>query len=129
MWYAWFNFLSPKLAFEGSKQTCLQYDDMALCAVNHASIGFLFIICSHEEIDVTHPEFFSAAKQNGYVPPNPEVISVCNWIFWMLVMFRYHSLLIHLFWLYGMRLQLGRIEQGLLTESFILFTQMCLFVG
>ncbi|KAK3439820.1 hypothetical protein EUGRSUZ_B00162 [Eucalyptus grandis] len=27
---------------------------------------------SHEEIDVTHPEFFSAAKQNGYVPPNPE---------------------------------------------------------
>ncbi|WCJ36193.1 DNA-(apurinic or apyrimidinic site) endonuclease [Euphorbia peplus] len=27
---------------------------------------------SHEEIDVSHPEFFSAAKQNGYVPPNEE---------------------------------------------------------
>ncbi|KAL5544011.1 hypothetical protein UlMin_007795 [Ulmus minor] len=27
---------------------------------------------SHEEIDVSHPEFFSAAKQNGYVPPNKE---------------------------------------------------------
>ncbi|XP_040986708.1 DNA-(apurinic or apyrimidinic site) endonuclease isoform X1 [Juglans microcarpa x Juglans regia] len=28
---------------------------------------------SHEEIDVSHPEFFSAAKLNGYVPPNKEV--------------------------------------------------------
>ncbi|XP_010550711.1 PREDICTED: DNA-(apurinic or apyrimidinic site) lyase [Tarenaya hassleriana] len=27
---------------------------------------------SHEEIDVTHPEFFAAAKLNGYVPPNTE---------------------------------------------------------
>ncbi|KAJ4712493.1 DNA-(apurinic or apyrimidinic site) lyase [Melia azedarach] len=27
---------------------------------------------SHEEIDVSHPEFFSAAKQNGYIPPNKE---------------------------------------------------------
>ncbi|XVF54609.1 hypothetical protein PTKIN_Ptkin05aG0195500 [Pterospermum kingtungense] len=27
---------------------------------------------SHEDIDVTHPEFFSAAKMNGYVPPNKE---------------------------------------------------------
>ncbi|KAJ9677995.1 hypothetical protein PVL29_022777 [Vitis rotundifolia] len=27
---------------------------------------------SHEEIDVSHPEFFSAAKHNGYVPPNKE---------------------------------------------------------
>ncbi|KAK4264465.1 hypothetical protein QN277_025637 [Acacia crassicarpa] len=27
---------------------------------------------SHEDIDVSHPEFFSAAKQNGYVPPNKE---------------------------------------------------------
>ncbi|KAI4329516.1 hypothetical protein MLD38_027897 [Melastoma candidum] len=27
---------------------------------------------SHEEIDVTHPEFFSNAKLNGYVPPNTE---------------------------------------------------------
>eukprot|EP00257_Ricinus_communis_P019707 XP_015578771.1 DNA-(apurinic or apyrimidinic site) lyase [Ricinus communis] len=27
---------------------------------------------SHEEIDVSHPEFFIAAKQNGYVPPNKE---------------------------------------------------------
>ncbi|KAH9720623.1 DNA-(apurinic or apyrimidinic site) endonuclease [Citrus sinensis] len=28
---------------------------------------------SHEEIDVSHPEFFAAAKLNGYVPPNKEV--------------------------------------------------------
>ncbi|KAF7838217.1 DNA-(apurinic or apyrimidinic site) lyase [Senna tora] len=27
---------------------------------------------SHEEVDVSHPEFFSAAKLNGYVPPNNE---------------------------------------------------------
>lgn len=27
---------------------------------------------SHEEIDVSHPEFFSAAKMNGYIPPNKE---------------------------------------------------------
>ncbi|XP_043805958.1 DNA-(apurinic or apyrimidinic site) endonuclease isoform X2 [Manihot esculenta] len=27
---------------------------------------------SHEEVDVSHPEFFSSAKQNGYVPPNKE---------------------------------------------------------
>ncbi|TKY73598.1 DNA-(apurinic or apyrimidinic site) lyase [Spatholobus suberectus] len=27
---------------------------------------------SHEEIDVSHPEFFSAAKLNGYIPPNKE---------------------------------------------------------
>ncbi|XP_071902057.1 DNA-(apurinic or apyrimidinic site) endonuclease-like isoform X2 [Coffea arabica] len=27
---------------------------------------------SHEAIDVSHPEFFSAAKLNGYVPPNKE---------------------------------------------------------
>ncbi|KAL3512634.1 hypothetical protein ACH5RR_025351 [Cinchona calisaya] len=27
---------------------------------------------SHEDIDVSHPEFFSAAKLNGYDPPNKE---------------------------------------------------------
>ncbi|XP_057487245.1 DNA-(apurinic or apyrimidinic site) endonuclease-like [Actinidia eriantha] len=27
---------------------------------------------SHEEIDVSHPEFFSVAKLNGYIPPNKE---------------------------------------------------------
>ncbi|XP_010248775.1 PREDICTED: DNA-(apurinic or apyrimidinic site) lyase isoform X2 [Nelumbo nucifera] len=27
---------------------------------------------SHQEIDVSHPDFFSNAKQNGYVPPNKE---------------------------------------------------------
>ncbi|CAI0548247.1 unnamed protein product [Linum tenue] len=27
---------------------------------------------SHEDIDVSHPEFFSAAKLNGYIPPNKE---------------------------------------------------------
>lgn len=29
--------------------------------------------CSHEDIDVSHPEFFAAAKMNGYIPPNKEV--------------------------------------------------------
>ncbi|KAJ8430702.1 hypothetical protein Cgig2_000267 [Carnegiea gigantea] len=28
-------------------------------------------IC-HEDIDVSHPEFFAAAKMNGYIPPNKE---------------------------------------------------------
>ncbi|GAA0175256.1 hypothetical protein LIER_41879 [Lithospermum erythrorhizon] len=27
---------------------------------------------SHEDIDVSHPEFFSTAKLNGYIPPNDE---------------------------------------------------------
>ncbi|XP_071731725.1 DNA-(apurinic or apyrimidinic site) endonuclease isoform X2 [Rutidosis leptorrhynchoides] len=27
---------------------------------------------SHEEIDVSHPEFFQSAKMNGYIPPNKE---------------------------------------------------------
>lgn len=27
---------------------------------------------SHEEIDVSHPDFFSSAKLNGYIPPNKE---------------------------------------------------------
>ncbi|TVU51700.1 hypothetical protein EJB05_03141 [Eragrostis curvula] len=27
---------------------------------------------SHEEIDVSHPDFFSSAKMNGYTPPNKE---------------------------------------------------------
>lgn len=27
---------------------------------------------SHEEMDVSHPEFFRTAKMNGYVPPNKE---------------------------------------------------------
>ncbi|GKV13851.1 hypothetical protein SLEP1_g24820 [Rubroshorea leprosula] len=27
---------------------------------------------SHEDIDVSHPDFFSAAKLNGYIPPNKE---------------------------------------------------------
>ncbi|KAG0450043.1 hypothetical protein HPP92_027094 [Vanilla planifolia] len=27
---------------------------------------------SHQDIDVSHPEFFSNAKSNGYVPPNKE---------------------------------------------------------
>lgn len=27
---------------------------------------------SHQDVDVSHPDFFSSAKQNGYVPPNKE---------------------------------------------------------
>ncbi|KAI5665007.1 hypothetical protein M9H77_24330 [Catharanthus roseus] len=27
---------------------------------------------SHEDMDVSHPEFFAAAKLNGYIPPNKE---------------------------------------------------------
>ncbi|KNA05930.1 hypothetical protein SOVF_185690 [Spinacia oleracea] len=27
---------------------------------------------SHEDIDVSHPEFFATAKMNGYIPPNKE---------------------------------------------------------
>ncbi|KAG6478637.1 hypothetical protein ZIOFF_062080 [Zingiber officinale] len=33
---------------------------------------------SHQEIDVSHPEFFSNAKLNGYIPPNKEAkIDLC----------------------------------------------------
>lgn len=32
------------------------------------------LVCSHQDIDVSHPEFFSAQKLNGYVPPNKEVM-------------------------------------------------------
>jgi exonuclease III len=28
---------------------------------------------SHEDIDVSHPDFFRNAKLQGYTPPNPEV--------------------------------------------------------
>ncbi|KAH0467564.1 hypothetical protein IEQ34_002597 [Dendrobium chrysotoxum] len=30
---------------------------------------------SHQDIDVSHPDFFSNAKLNGYIPPNKEVSS------------------------------------------------------
>ncbi|RZC58824.1 hypothetical protein C5167_006128 [Papaver somniferum] len=36
------------------------------------SPSILFSFCSHEERDVSHPDFFSSAKLNGYVPPNKE---------------------------------------------------------
>lgn len=32
-----------------------------------------FYSLSHQDIDVTHPDFFSNAKQAGYIPPNKEV--------------------------------------------------------
>ncbi|KAL6905827.1 hypothetical protein ACP4OV_003428 [Aristida adscensionis] len=31
---------------------------------------------SHEEIDVSHPDFFSSAKLNGYIPPNKECLQI-----------------------------------------------------
>lgn len=45
-----------------------------LSCIGHPTISIS--VCSHEEIDVTHPEFFSNAKLNGYVPPNVEVIPI-----------------------------------------------------
>lgn len=44
-------------------------------------------LCSHEDIDVSHPEFFSAAKMNGYVPPNKEVITLSVFFFSVRVSF------------------------------------------
>lgn len=40
------------------------------CSSHIFSVFFLF---SHQEIDVSHPDFFSNAKLNGYIPPNKEV--------------------------------------------------------
>ncbi|KAF2907408.1 hypothetical protein DAI22_12g095300 [Oryza sativa Japonica Group] len=34
---------------------------------------------SHEEIDVSHPDFFSSAKLNGYIPPNKEDFRGSEW--------------------------------------------------
>lgn len=31
--------------------------------------------CSHQDVDVTDPDFFRNAKQKGYTPPNKEVLS------------------------------------------------------
>lgn len=52
----------------------------------------MFVICSHEEIDVSHPEFFSAAKHNGYVPPNKEVFTMKKSV-WLWL---WHKSLLHL---------------------------------
>jgi hypothetical protein len=51
--------------------------EMHSMLIHEAFLQSLFSICSHEEIDVSHPEFFSAAKVNGYVPPNKEVLAFC----------------------------------------------------
>jgi len=40
----------------------------------HKWIPLVFEYSSHEEIDVSHPDFFISAKLNGYTPPNKEVI-------------------------------------------------------
>ena len=56
-----------------------------LCVCGGGGIPYIlfqllaFVTCSHEEIDVSHPEFFSAAKLNAYVPPNKEVL-----VYWCL---------------------------------------------
>lgn len=51
-------------------------------------VDAVVVICSHEEIDVSHPDFFASAKLNGYVPPNKEVINTksCTSAF----RYRYH---------------------------------------
>jgi hypothetical protein len=66
---------------------CLPREFMFAISVWHFSetnfssyTSLVFEHSSHEEIDVSHPDFFSSAKLNGYTPPNQEVIFVlcCN---------------------------------------------------
>ncbi|EMS47335.1 DNA-(apurinic or apyrimidinic site) lyase [Triticum urartu] len=40
---------------------------------------------SHDEIDVSHPDFFSDAKLNGYIPPNKEVLFALKMQFWVIL--------------------------------------------
>lgn len=40
---------------------------------------------SHDEIDVSHPDFFSDAKLNGYIPPNKEVLFTLKMQFWVIL--------------------------------------------
>ncbi|KAH9613819.1 hypothetical protein KSS87_021710 [Heliosperma pusillum] len=40
--------------------------------VRYLLLTLLAILHIHEDIDVSHPEFFATAKMNGYIPPNNE---------------------------------------------------------
>lgn len=52
--------------------------------LQNKKVDAVFVICSHEEIDVSHPDFFASAKLNGYVPPNKEVINTKSCTFYAL---------------------------------------------
>ncbi|OEL22487.1 hypothetical protein BAE44_0016494 [Dichanthelium oligosanthes] len=66
----------PKKVSFNLDRTCKFEDDFGLslhnyifCCHSYTSLDH----SSHEEIDVSHPDFFSSAKLNGYTPPNKEI--------------------------------------------------------
>ncbi|AQK41767.1 DNA-(apurinic or apyrimidinic site) lyase [Zea mays] len=64
---------------ENAFQRRRKWDKRMLEFVQHVDKPLIWcgdLNVSHEEIDVSHPDFFSSAKLNGYTPPNKEVIFV-----------------------------------------------------
>ncbi|CAN6328868.1 unnamed protein product [Urochloa humidicola] len=60
---------------ENSFQRRRKWDKRMLEFVQHVDKPLIWcgdLNVSHEEIDVSHPDFFSSAKVNGYTPPNKE---------------------------------------------------------
>ncbi|XP_066330507.1 DNA-(apurinic or apyrimidinic site) endonuclease-like [Miscanthus floridulus] len=60
---------------ENSFQRRRKWDRRMLEFVQHVDKPLIWcgdLNASHEEIDVSHPDFFSSAKLNGYTPPNQE---------------------------------------------------------
>nr|AAL73527.2 putative AP endonuclease [Sorghum bicolor] len=60
---------------ENSFQRRRKWDKRMLEFVQHVDKPLIWcgdLNVSHEEIDVSHPDFFSSAKLNGYTPPNQE---------------------------------------------------------
>ncbi|KAJ1280721.1 hypothetical protein BS78_04G254300 [Paspalum vaginatum] len=60
---------------EKSFQRRRKWDKRLLEFVQHVDKPLIWcgdLNISHEEIDVSHPDFFSSAKLNGYTPPNKE---------------------------------------------------------
>ncbi|AQK41766.1 DNA-(apurinic or apyrimidinic site) endonuclease-like isoform X2 [Zea mays] len=60
---------------ENAFQRRRKWDKRMLEFVQHVDKPLIWcgdLNVSHEEIDVSHPDFFSSAKLNGYTPPNKE---------------------------------------------------------
>ncbi|XP_072950804.1 DNA-(apurinic or apyrimidinic site) endonuclease isoform X1 [Typha angustifolia] len=60
---------------ESSFQRRRKWDKRILDFVQHVEKPLIWcgdLNVSHQDIDVSHPEFFSSAKLNGYTPPNKE---------------------------------------------------------
>lgn len=67
--------VSVLFIFPGSSFFCISVHFSKISFQSYFSLVFEY--SSHEEIDVSHPDFFSSAKLNGYIPPNKEVFVLC----------------------------------------------------